>query len=79
MAERKMLAWIKEPDKEGFTKVRRSIPKIDDDSALVKVKAVGICGTDFAIYKGIRRFRQSDSRTRVLRRDRRRRKKCERV
>ena len=55
MAERKMLAWIKEPDKEGLTKVRRSIPKVTDDSVLVQVKAVGICGTDFGIYKGIRK------------------------
>lgn len=55
MAERKMLAWIKEPDKEGLTKVRRDIPKGTDENVLVKVLAAGICGTDFGIYKGYRK------------------------
>jgi L-iditol 2-dehydrogenase len=55
MADRKMLAWIKEPDKAGLTKVRSGIPKVTDDHVLVKVKATGICGTDFGIYKGSRK------------------------
>lgn len=55
MSGQKMLAWVKDPEKEGLTKIRCGIPKITDDNVLVKVKATGICGTDFAIYKGYRK------------------------
>ena len=55
MTDRKMLAWIKEPEKQGLTKVRCGIPKVTDDNVLVKVEAIGICGTDFDIYKGNRK------------------------
>ena len=59
MADRKMLAWIKKTDKVGLTKVRCSIPKVSEDNVLVKVKATGICGTDFGIYKGYRKVKEN--------------------
>ena len=59
MAERKMIAWIKEPDKKGLTKVRCNIPRVTADNVLVKVKATGICGTDFGIYKGYRKVKEN--------------------
>ncbi len=59
MAEKKMLAWVKAVDKNGLTKVRRSIPKVSEDNVLVKVKATGICGTDFGIYKGYRKVKEN--------------------
>lgn len=55
MSDTKMFAWIKEQGKEGLTKVMCDIPKVTDDNVLVKVKATGICGTDFGIYKGYRK------------------------
>lgn len=59
MVERKMLAWIKEPEKKGLTKVRNNIPKVTNDNVLVKVRATGICGTDFGIYKGLRKVKDN--------------------
>lgn len=59
MVERKMIAWIKEPDKNGLTKIRCNIPKVTNDNVLVKVKATGICGTDFGIYNGLRKVKNN--------------------
>lgn len=55
MKDGKMLAWIKEPDIEGLTRVECDIPQVAENSVIVKVKCTGICGTDFGIYKGYRK------------------------
>ena len=54
MVERKMVAWIKEPDKNGLTKIRCNIPKVTNDNVLVKVKAtVSVEQTAFImVYEG---------------------------
>lgn len=49
-----MLAIVKDKKGPGFAIKEVEIPKPKDDEVLIKVKAVGICGTDIPIFKGIR-------------------------
>ncbi len=49
-----MDAWIKKDGVYGFTHATLPVPKIGPGEVLVKVKAVGICGTDIGIYAGKR-------------------------
>jgi len=46
-----MLAVIKDPQKSGIKLEDVSIPQLDPGGVLIKVKAVGICGSDLRIYK----------------------------
>ena len=50
-----MLAVVKEKPGFGFTLKEVEIPEPKSDEVLVKVKSVGICGTDIPIFKGIRK------------------------
>ncbi len=50
-----MLAVVKEKPGFGFTLKEVDIPEPKSDEVLVKVKSVGICGTDIPIFKGIRK------------------------
>lgn len=47
-----MLAVVKDKKGPGFTLKEVEIPKPKDDEVLIKVKAVGICGTDLSIING---------------------------
>jgi 2-desacetyl-2-hydroxyethyl bacteriochlorophyllide A dehydrogenase len=49
-----MLAVVKEYKGEGFTLMDVPVPKIGPDDVLIKVKAVGICGSDMPIFSGVR-------------------------
>lgn len=49
-----MQAIVKEKKGPGFVFKRVKDPKPKEDEVLIKVKAVGICGTDVPILKGIR-------------------------
>ncbi|WIV13060.1 alcohol dehydrogenase catalytic domain-containing protein [Proteiniborus sp. MB09-C3] len=49
-----MLAIVKDKKGPGYVFKEVEIPKIKDDEVLIRVKAVGICGTDVPILKGIR-------------------------
>ncbi len=49
-----MLAVVKEHKGEGFTVMDVPVPKIGPDDVLIKVKAVGICGSDMPIFSGVR-------------------------
>jgi 2-desacetyl-2-hydroxyethyl bacteriochlorophyllide A dehydrogenase len=49
-----MLAVVKEHKGEGFTLMDVPVPKIGPDDVLIKVKAVGICGSDMPIFSGVR-------------------------
>ena len=49
-----MLAIVKEKKGPGFAFKEVEVPRPKDDEVLIKVKAVGICGTDVPILKGIR-------------------------
>ncbi|SHJ84176.1 L-iditol 2-dehydrogenase [Dethiosulfatibacter aminovorans DSM 17477] len=49
-----MLAVVKEHKGEGFTLKDVPVPQIGPDDVLIKVKAVGICGSDMPIFAGIR-------------------------
>jgi len=53
-AKREMDAWIKNDGVYGFVHAKLPVPSIGPDDCLVKVKAVGICGTDIGIYTGKR-------------------------
>jgi len=45
-----MRAVAKERPEPGLTLVSRPVPAIGPDEALIRVTAVGVCGTDFHIY-----------------------------
>lgn len=49
-----MLAVVKDKKGPGYTIKEVEIPRPKDDKVLIKIKAVGICGTDVPILKGIR-------------------------
>lgn len=49
-----MLAIIKEKPGEGYLVTNTSMPEVNSNDVLIKVKAVGICGTDIPIFDGIR-------------------------
>jgi len=49
-----MLAIVKDKRGSGYAIKEVEIPRPKDDEVLIKVKAVGICGTDIPILKGIR-------------------------
>lgn len=49
-----MLAVVKDKKGPGYTLKEVEIPRIGPDDVLIKVKAVGICGTDVPILKGLR-------------------------
>lgn len=49
-----MLAVVKDKPGDGFVLKEVGIPEPKEDEVLIKVKAVGICGTDLPIFKGIR-------------------------
>ncbi len=49
-----MLAVVKDKKGLGYTIKEVEIPRPKDDEVLIKIKAVGICGTDVPILKGIR-------------------------
>jgi D-arabinose 1-dehydrogenase-like Zn-dependent alcohol dehydrogenase len=49
-----MLAVVKEVAGPGFVLKDVDIPVPEDDEVLIKVEAVGICGSDIPIFKGIR-------------------------
>lgn len=49
-----MLAIVKDKKGPGYAFKEVEIPRPKDDEVLIKVKAVGICGTDVPILKGIR-------------------------
>jgi len=46
-----MLAVIKDPQKSGIKLEDVPIPKVAPEGILIKVKAVGICGSDLRIYR----------------------------
>jgi len=46
-----MLAVIKDPQKSGIKLENVPIPEVDPDGILIKVKAVGICGSDLRLYR----------------------------
>ncbi len=50
----KMTAWEKRLNVEGLVKTERDIPSPKANEVLLKVLAVGICGTDLNIYRGTR-------------------------
>ena len=47
-----MLAVVKERAGLGFSFMQVKIPKPKENEVLIKVKSVGICGTDISIFKG---------------------------
>ena len=49
-----MLAVVKEKPGPGFTLKEVNPPKPKGNEVLIKVKSVGICGSDIPIFKGIR-------------------------
>ena len=49
-----MLAVVKDKPGDGFILREIQIPELGEDEVLIKVKAVGICGTDIPIFKGLR-------------------------
>ena len=49
-----MLAVVKDRPGPGFTLKEVAVPEPNDDEVLIKVKSVGICGSDIPIFKGIR-------------------------
>lgn len=49
-----MLAIVKEKKGPGYVVKEVEVPRPKADEVLIKVKAVGICGTDVPILKGIR-------------------------
>lgn len=49
-----MLAVIKDRPGPGFILKEVATPEPTDDEVLIKVKSVGICGSDIPIFKGIR-------------------------
>jgi 2-desacetyl-2-hydroxyethyl bacteriochlorophyllide A dehydrogenase len=49
-----MLAVVKDRPGPGFTLREVDTPEPKDDEVLIKVKSVGICGSDIPIFKGIR-------------------------
>jgi len=49
-----MLAVVKDRPGDGFILREIQIPELGEDEVLIKVKIVGICGTDMPIFKGIR-------------------------
>ena len=52
--KKEMKAWVKKKGVDGLVKVMLPVPEVKPDEILVKVKAVGICGTDMGIYAGYR-------------------------
>lgn len=50
-----MLAIVKEKEGAGYSLKEVDVPKPKEDEVLIKVKAVGICGTDIPIFNGIRK------------------------
>ena len=50
MATQTMRAIMKERREPGLTLARHPVPRIGPDEALIRVSAVGVCGTDFHIY-----------------------------
>lgn len=49
-----MLAVVKEKPGPGFVFKDVKVPQPKEDEVLIKVKSVGICGSDLPIFKGIR-------------------------
>lgn len=47
-----MLAVVKDKKGPGFSLKEVEMPKPKDDEVLIRVRAVGICGTDVSIFKG---------------------------
>lgn len=50
-----MIAIVKEQAGNSYSIKKVDIPKIGSNEVLIKVKAVGICGTDVPILKGLRK------------------------
>lgn len=55
MRKQEMNAWVKEDGVYGFVSTRLPVPPIKANEALLKVRAVGICGTDLGIYTNKRK------------------------
>ena len=55
MRAQEMNAWVKEDGVYGFVSTRIPVPQIKAHEALLKVRAVGICGTDLGIYTNKRK------------------------
>lgn len=53
--KREMDAWVKQDKVYGLFPTRVAIPRTRPHELLLKVKAVGICGTDIGIYAGKRK------------------------
>jgi L-iditol 2-dehydrogenase len=49
-----MLAVVKEKPGTGFVFKKVKTPKPKEDEVLIRVKSVGICGSDIPIFKGVR-------------------------
>lgn len=55
MHAQEMNAWVKEDGVYGFVSARLPVPRIKAHEALLKVRAVGVCGTDLGIYTNKRK------------------------
>jgi L-iditol 2-dehydrogenase len=53
--KREMNAWVKKDGVHGLFPTKLAIPRTRPHELLLKVKAVGICGTDIGIYAGKRK------------------------
>ena len=49
-----MLAVVKDRKGEGFSLKEVPVPEVGPEDILIKVKAVGICGSDMPIFSGVR-------------------------